>query len=115
MGLWLPCVAALWPPTRVEEAGAAAPGSGGSRGSGIEKRCGDLAPRGWSRRFFLFSLFFLFVSERNFVQAAYHLYKLCTGFPLLIHGKPIFAGSFKKKVVLANIVLYGRVYSVSFK
>jgi hypothetical protein len=95
---------------RSEEAGAAAPDGGGSRGGGLGKRCGEdpmrqgchLPTRGCRTsatrvdglvamvNFFIFFLF----SARFRMQ----LYPgdICTVFPLLINEKPAFAGSFKK-------------------
>jgi hypothetical protein len=56
----------------------------------VTKQCHE---GGWLRRHesFFLSLYFLSVSGRIFVQAAF----VC--FPLLINEMPAFAGSFKKK------------------
>jgi hypothetical protein len=92
-------------PAKAEEAGATAPDGGGSWGGGLGKRYDDLAPRGWLvRRCAPFSIFFifLFVSERNFVRAAYHLYKALYGFPSTNTSKARYLLNLSKKIKIRH-------------
>jgi hypothetical protein len=103
------CSVAL--PAWSEEARAAAPDGGGSRGGSLRLRCGEdpmrqgchLPTRGCRTSatrvdgfVAMVTLFIFFLFSARF-RMQLHSGDMCTVFPLLINEKSAFAGSFKKK------------------